>query len=373
MRVRDPEILAGALIATLVLLLVVPAVLVEAAVFEIPRPAWLALYALMFVSMMTSQWFAEILPRRYRLLALGTMVTSTWLVVATAPNLGYLPIVAVVSVAVCAYYLPSAWVRSVAVLNTAVIVGAQWAVDASASTLVFAGVVYLVLQLATVMSIDSQLREERTRHELLATNAELRATRVLLEESSRTQERLRIARELHDVLGHQLTGLILELEVASHHVDGEAREHVVKARGIARDLMQDVREAVGTQRELAPDLNGALTAITTGQPGLQVHLDVDEGVSPDPATTMALVRCTQEIVTNTLRHARAGVLWIDVGLEGGEIRLEAHDDGVGAATWTLGHGLRGMSERIEGLGGSVSFEPSDGFGVRLCVPAGASP
>ncbi|WP_375000309.1 sensor histidine kinase [Aeromicrobium sp. CTD01-1L150] len=369
MRVRDPEILAGALISALVILLVVPVLLIGGEILQIPVGAWLCLYALMSVSMMVSQWLYELLPPRVARSFVGVMVISTMAVVGTAPRLGYVPIAAVVSVAICAYYVPMRWVRTVAVANTVVIVGSQWFVGSPATALIFSGVVYLVLQLVTVMSIESQLSEDRIRHELQATNTDLRATRALLQESSRAQERLRIARELHDVVGHQLTALILELEIASHQASGDSHGHVVKARGIARDLMEDVRTAVGTQRELAPDLRGALEQVTTDLPGLEVHLTVDESVRPDPGTVTALVRATQEIVTNTLRHAWARTLWVEVGLRGDRIRLTAHDDGVGATTYAPGNGLRGMTERIQELGGTLDVEAGQGFRVRLAVPA----
>lgn len=373
MRVRDPEILAGALVSVLVVLLVVPVLLIGGEeILEIPTGAWLGLYALMCVSMLASQWLYELLPPRVATLSVVVMVVSTVAVVATAPRLGYVAIAAVVSVAISAYFVPMPWVRAIAVLNTAVIVGSQWVIGSPFTALLFSGVVYLVLQLVTVMGIESQLSEERIRHELQTTNTDLRATRALLQESSRAQERVRIARELHDVIGHQLTALILELEIASHQAGGESHEHVVKARGIARDLMRDVRSAVGTQRELAPDLRGALEQVTTDLPGLEVCLTVDEALRPDPDTVTALVRTTQEIVTNTLRHARARTLWVEVGLRGDRIRLTAHDDGVGAADYAPGNGLRGMTERVQELGGTIDVEAGQGFRIRLAVPAGSS-
>lgn len=370
MRVRHSDVLAGALVSALVVLLVVPAVLIGDGALDVPLWTWLCLYGVMVVSMMTSQWLGDVLPRPAKLTALTVMVVSTWAVVGSAPRLGYVAITAVVSVAVCAYYLPRPWVRGVAVVNTVVIVGSQWAVGSPATALVFAGVVYLVLQLVTVMGIDSQLSEQRVLDELQTANTDLRATRALLHESGRSQERLRIARELHDVIGHQLTGLILELEIASHRSTGEAREHVVKARGIARELMEDVRTTVSAERDLAPDLLAALHEVTSDLPGLQVHLSVGDDVQPGPEVLTALVRTTQEVVTNTLRHAWATNLWIDVSVEGGHLRFEAHDDGSGTSTHAPGNGLRGMSERVGALQGTLDVPGGPGFPVRAFIPSG---
>jgi signal transduction histidine kinase len=90
---------------------------------------------------------------------------------------------------------------------------------------------------------QSEAREEQRR--LIS---ELRATRALLAESTRMNERVRISRELHDLLGHHLTALALNLEVASHLVQGQAQEHVRKAQSVAKLLLSDVREAVSQLR-----------------------------------------------------------------------------------------------------------------------------
>ncbi len=370
MRVRNSDLLAGALVSVLVVLLAVPVLIIGGDTVEIRLAPWFALYALMVVSMMTSMWLGELLPRRLQVVGLAAMVLSTGGVVATSPRLGYAAIAAVVSVAICAYYLPRPWVRGVALLNTAVIVGSQAAIGSPTMALLFAGVVYLVLQLVTVMSIDSQLSEQRALDDLQSANADLRATRALLQESSRSEERLRIARELHDVVGHQLTGLILELEIASHQATGEARAHVVKARGIARDLMADVRTTVDAERELAPDLRAALQHVTSDLPGLNVHLHVDDAVHPRPDALTALVRATQEVVTNTLRHASADQLWITVTSGEDGIRFAAHDDGVGSTVHVPGNGLRGMAERLDALDGTLVLDGGPGFPVRASIPAG---
>src|SRR3546814_12036878 len=82
---------------------------------------------------------------------------------------------------------------------------------------------------------------------LFRSNSELRATRALLAESSRLSERMRISRELHDLLGHHLTALSLNLEVATHVSSGKAQEHVRQAHTLAKLLLTDVREAVSRQ------------------------------------------------------------------------------------------------------------------------------
>jgi signal transduction histidine kinase len=221
-----------------------------------------------------------------------------------------------------------------------------------------------------VWAVRSEQREAAARRRLAVANAELRATTALLAESSRAGERLRIARDLHDLLGHQLTALALELEVAAHRSEPPARAHVERARGLAKELLGDVRTAVGELRAGSPDLSRALAAVVADLPHPRVHLKVDDAVEADEACTAALIRCVQEAVTNTIRHAAAENLWIDVGRSAtAEIVLTARDDGRGTSVLRLGHGLTGVRERIGQLGGAVSFDTRSGFTLCARVPA----
>jgi signal transduction histidine kinase len=100
-----------------------------------------------------------------------------------------------------------------------------------------------------------------------------------------------------------------------------------------------------------------------------VHLRIDDRLQVDEACRTALVRCVQEIVTNTIRHADAANLWIDVArAEDGQVVLTARDDGRGVRHLAHGNGLTGIRERVEGLGGSVRFSGHRGFEVVAKVP-----
>jgi signal transduction histidine kinase len=106
-------------------------------------------------------------------------------------------------------------------------------------------------------------------------------------------------------------------------------------------------------------------------PGLAVDLSVDERAPIDETTALAVVRCVQEIVTNTLRHADADRLTVAVVVDDAGVRVDAHDDGRGAPELALGNGLTGMRERIEQLGGDVTIQTAadHGFAVLARVPA----
>ncbi|MCY7313361.1 MAG: sensor histidine kinase [Pseudoxanthomonas sp.] len=243
--------------------------------------------------------------------------------------------------------------------------------DALFQSTFYVGFSAFVLVTAYVARQQTEAREEQRR-----LNAELRATRMLLAESARVNERTRISRELHDLLGHHLTALSLNLEVASHLTEGRAQEHVKQAHTLARLLLTDVREAVSQLREgEAIDLGAALLMLTEHVPALEIHLDIRQPLALDDAERAhVLLRCTQEIITNAVRHAGAHNLWIRCRREGGQILVDARDDGGGAARVTAGNGLRGMRERLQQLGGKMSVETQagQGFRLRLQIPADAA-
>ncbi|MDR1074937.1 MAG: sensor histidine kinase [Xanthomonadaceae bacterium] len=210
-------------------------------------------------------------------------------------------------------------------------------------------------------------QQARARDEQRRLNAELRATRALLAESARVHERIQISRELHDLLGHHLTALSLNLEVASHITEGQAQEHIRQSQGLAKLLLSDVREAVSQLRSSGLiDLAAALSPLTRHVPGLDVQLDIESPLTmDDPERAHVLLRCTQEIITNAVRHADARNLWMRLWIQDGMIHLRAHDDGDGADEFTLGNGLRGMSERVRQLDGTLHIETARGQGFRL--------
>lgn len=210
-------------------------------------------------------------------------------------------------------------------------------------------------------------QQVEARDEQRQLNSELRATRALLAESSRLSERMRISRELHDLLGHHLTALSLNLEVATHVSSGKAQEHVRQAHTLAKLLLTDVREAVSRLREDGRvELGTALHALCDGVPALAIDLDLPaEFALEDPECAHVLLRCTQEIITNTVRHAEARQLSLRVFHAGTDIVLQAKDDGRGAEKVTSGNGLRGMRERLAAVGGTMSLSSARGHGFAL--------
>lgn len=241
--------------------------------------------------------------------------------------------------------------------------------EAVMQSLLYGGFSMFIFVTSLVARQQTEARDEQR-----GLNSELRATRALLAESARVNERTRISRELHDLLGHQLTALTLNLEVAGHLAEGQALEHVKRSHTLAKLLLGNVREVVSQLRETgAIDLAAALRPLTENVPSLDIQLEIEDPLNvEDPQRAHVLLRCTQEIITNAVRHAGARHLWIKVYREAPDrVVVEARDDGVGADMVNVGNGLRGMRERLQQCGGQLQIEtrPGEGFRLRATVPA----
>jgi signal transduction histidine kinase len=210
-------------------------------------------------------------------------------------------------------------------------------------------------------------RQSTARDELRKVNSELRATQTLLTQGTRVAERLRISRELHDLVGHHLTALSLNLEVASHLVEGRAKEHVTQAQTVARLLLSDVRDVVSTLRnDEGIDLVDALHSLSEGVARPKIHLEMPGELRiEDPKRAQVILRCTQEIITNSLKHANADHLWLRVEQDENGMSIHARDDGCGTDQLREGNGLMGMGERLRQLGGKLSVQSTTGEGFVL--------
>ncbi len=216
------------------------------------------------------------------------------------------------------------------------------------------------------------MNEARARSELRKVNSELRATQELLGESTRIAERVRISRELHDLVGHHLTALSLNLEVASHLAKGKVLEHVSQSQSLAKLLLSDVREVVGKMRSGdAIDLSKALKSLVVGVPMLTIEMDIPTNfATDDPQRAQVLLRCVQEIITNTVKHANASRLCFKFERNNQGLSFHAHDDGQGVEQIRAGNGLTGMRERFVHFGGSLSVDSivGEGFSVSAYLP-----
>jgi len=222
-------------------------------------------------------------------------------------------------------------------------------------------------QLFAVMVMVYAGKAERMAEDLQSVNAKLMATRSLLGETARDQERLRLSRELHDVAGHKVTALKLNLRGLARRLDGDTAREVDKATGLADELLQDLRSVVRHLRETEGiDLAESLrqTARPFPRPRLDLHLDERARV-PRADQAEAMLRVVQEGLTNAARHGPATTLRVRLERKADRLVLSVEDDGRFSGDIRPGNGLTGMRERLAELDGSLDISKSEMGGVKL--------
>lgn len=307
--------------------------------------------------------------------------------IAFSPSRGFFAILAMPVISHAIFELP--WRGSLAVGLTlfSVSVGI-WAGPFGFAGVVRAFVSYLSGYLFTIVfsilareAFAARKKSEQLASELAAANALLRAQAAQTAELATTRERNRLAREIHDGVGHYLTVIKTQLDAATALLptdSARAADSVTKAARLAGEALDDVRRSVGTLaadavrpplvdtiRQLAHDCDGAATLQIEGEP------------RPLPAAAEhALFRTAQEGLTNLRKHAAARTATITLDFrDAHRVRLSLVDDGRGAsaaASPDSGFGLRGLRERFALLGGRVVAEnrpDGRGFALTAEVPA----
>lgn len=180
-----------------------------------------------------------------------------------------------------------------------------------------------------------------------------------------TAERDRVARDVHDVLGHSLTVVSLKAELAERLVDVDpdrARAELAEIQTLARQALAEIRATVGGLRGAGLDDEVAAAAVALRAAGIAADLPAG-GVALDPRRRTVAAWVLREAVTNVVRHS--GARHCVVTLE--EARMSVVDDGRGVDELVIGNGLRGLGERVAGSGGSLSVGPAAGGGTELEV------
>jgi signal transduction histidine kinase len=233
---------------------------------------------------------------------------------------------------------------------------------------------FIAGQVASELRAASAARDARTR--------EAEQQRML------TEERLRIARELHDVISHSIATIGVQAGVAAHVWDQQpeqAREALLTIKDLSRDALRDLRGMLrvlrqsddDADREPAPGLSRVpelLDRVRAG--GMVVELQVEGTARPlTPATDLAAYRAVQEALTNVIRHAPGASAEVRVQYADDSVRVDVTDDGGAQETSTVsgaGLGLSGLRERATALGGTLDAGPtgSHGFRVSMSLPTG---
>jgi two-component system sensor histidine kinase DesK len=189
------------------------------------------------------------------------------------------------------------------------------------------------------------------------------------------EERLRFARDLHDVMGRNLSAIAVKSQLAAELVrrrrDGAAEELADISR-VAEESLREVRDVVRGYRrtDLPGELAGARSVLRAAGVGVTVTGEEDAVTLPEPVQT-ALGWVVREAVTNVLRHSRASRCTVELRAAGGEAELQVTNDGVRGTEATWGNGLTGLAERLAAGGGRLTAGPDgDRFVLTAAVPVG---
>ncbi|MFG6103669.1 sensor histidine kinase [Leptolyngbyaceae cyanobacterium CCMR0082] len=234
----------------------------------------------------------------------------------------------------------------------------------------------------TLLLVNALLNERTIQTRLQKANKELKRSASQVKQLATVQERSRIAREIHDSLGHSLTALNIQLEGAlklSQRDPQKSKTLLTEAKRLGSVALQDVRQSVATLRDdgqlkesLHTKLNVLIDTLRTSAgiiPNINIQL-----LQPLPeATSMALYRIAQEGITNIVKHAEATAVEFTLITDESGTRLLLRDNGRGfdLSQTSTGFGLQGMRERAQAMGGRLTFNsrPGEGCEIRLVIPS----
>jgi two-component system, NarL family, sensor histidine kinase DesK len=206
---------------------------------------------------------------------------------------------------------------------------------------------------------------------LVEANQQLSQAREQIARLAVGEERLRFARDLHDLLGHSLSVIALKTELAGRLIKttpGLAAHEIEDIEKVARDALREVREAVTGYRQptLAAELVGAREALTAA--GIEFRSEQKDATLP-PTVESVIAWTVREGVTNVMRHSQAKRCAVRVTNQDGQVTVDVVDDGRGGMP-NAGSGLRGLEERVRERGGTMTAEPlpHEGFRLRVILP-----
>lgn len=259
---------------------------------------------------------------------------------------------------ICAIFLPTRLAPWGVLASSALAYALSELTDASAAGTMTVSVTALAIGLMMLGFRHSRMLVEQ-----------LQEARGEVARLAATEERLRIARDLHDLLGHSLSLIVLKSELARRIAERDPAKTIGEINDIesvARQALADVREAVSgyRQRNLAEELDSARAVLAAAG----VQPTVRTAGTPLPDVIDGLFGwAVREGVTNVVRHARATRCTLVIARDGKDATLELSDDGLTKVAYEPGNGLTGLTERIAAAGGTVSSGPRPGGGFRLAV------
>jgi signal transduction histidine kinase len=273
------------------------------------------------------------------------------------------------------------WVAAISVVTVGILVAKYQLQDGILLFLPYAAGYWFFAAFSRALAAaeDSRKESQTLLSRLELAHQQLRDYADQVEELAVAEERNRLAREMHDTLGHRLTVASVQLEGAQRLISDapdKASKMVATVREQVREALSELRSTVATLREpLQTDLSleSALTRLAAafeGATNLKVGLNLpnEECTIPD-AHRLTIYRAAQEALTNVQRHAQAGQVWMDLNWDRDHITLTVSDDGIGLSedVDSSSFGLRGLRERATQLNGQVHIDNQPEGGARLQV------
>ncbi|WP_412972433.1 histidine kinase [Glaciecola sp. MF2-115] len=260
------------------------------------------------------------------------------------------------------------------------------------SGMAVSAMLFWTFNLFALVMVNTAIKEKESREKVEMINLELLSTQQLLEQAAEQAERVRIARNIHDLLGHHLTALTINLQVAGRQIEqlevpssSESSKEAIKGsieqcHSLSKLLLSDVREAVSDIRTKSSlNLEKTILAITSRLPNIKVSLDYpDNIVINDVNTADVLTRCIQESITNAIKHSQSKSIHIAFAQTSEQVTLSIKADlsrpvksmkTTSNPSFQLGNGLLGMQERLKQMNGTVTFDLSnEAFTTDISIP-----
>lgn len=253
---------------------------------------------------------------------------------------------------------------------------------------------YWTFNLFALVMVNTGIKEREARLEVEESNRQLIATQSLLNQAVKQGERVRIARNIHDLLGHHLTALTINLQVASRktkETDTEIKATIDQCHQLAKLLLSDVREAVSDIRDKSNiDLATSINSMLSKLPSLQVDLQLADNIQvTNIEVAEAIIKCVQESITNTLKHAQGNNVTIRIyqntahpestasaeviseltNTNESMLHVDISNDGHMPKAIKHGNGLIGMQERILAIKGTIAFLlKQEHFYTHITIP-----
>ena len=345
--------------------------------------AWLAFFIYPLAAFLTDRFSTEM--RIYGLLlllALALIWAWFWIRILAGPDHRFLlPAIVGATLILVVFTLRTPPQYGSLFLYPVIMAGAAFPWRRSVAAVVVLSVLAAVIELARGESVTTsagQLLNELlvgfaavAGRLLVEANQQLSQAREQIARLAVGEERLRFARDLHDLLGHSLSVIALKSELAGRLIKttpGLAANEVDDIEQVARDALREVRDAVAGYRQpsLSAELAGAREALTAA--GIELRAEGEHMPLP-PAVEAVLAWAVREGVTNVMRHSQAKRCTIRIFKKDGSAAVEVVDDGRGG-TPEPGSGLHGLRERVLERGGTLTAEPlpHEGFRLRVTVP-----